>query len=109
MNSKHLGADYVFALDTAECAVMGAQGAVDVLYAKQISQLNDEEKTDFISKKVQEYQQEVVGYKEGLKKGYIDEIVQLFDLRKALNDKITKIIAKKRISFVGKKHGNIPL
>lgn len=109
MNSKHLGADYVYALQTAECAVMGAQGAVEIIYAKQIKQLEESEKEEFISKKELEYQQEIIGYKEGLKKGYIDELVDLDQLRLSIYKKINEIALSKKSVLLCKKHGNIPL
>lgn len=55
MSSKHLRADFVYAWPTAEIAVMGADGAADILYGKQMKNMNPAEKAAFRSEKIDEY------------------------------------------------------
>jgi acetyl-CoA carboxylase carboxyltransferase component len=110
MNSKHLGADYVYAWRTAEVAVLGASGAVEVLYAKDIKEKCGEDKDIFIKEKKKEYESEVINYKKGLEQGYIDELIEIEDTREILYNAITKLIRCKRVKkFHKNKHGNIPL
>lgn len=108
MNSRTMRADRVFAWPTAKAAVMGEQGAVEILYAKELKQMEKETREAFIAEKAEEYQKEVVGYKLGLEHGYIDELI----LPEQTRDKIYDVIVKsKRRSLIRikKKHGNIPL
>lgn len=108
MNSRTMRADRVFAWPTAKAAVMGEQGAVEILYAKELKQINKEDREAFIAEKAEEYRREVVGYKLGMDHGYIDELIKPEETR----DKIYEVIIKnKRKLKIGlkKKHGNIPL
>lgn len=111
MNSKHLGADYVYAWPTAEVAVLGASGAVEVLYAKDIKGKNGEDKERFIKEKKKEYEREVINYKKGLEQGYIDKLIEIEDTRETLYHAVTNLIRCKRVNKFHKrrKHGNIPL
>lgn len=101
MSSKHIGADVNFAYPTAEIAVMGPEGAINILYRNKFS---DEEKT----KAVNEYREKFANPFKAASLGYIDEIIHPKDTR-------SKIIAalemtrNKRKSNPPKKHGNIPL
>ena len=112
MNSKHLGADYVIAWPTAEVAVMGEDGAVEILYAKELKNLSGKEKTDFLDKKKAEYKAEVINYKHGLEMGYIDQVIKPSETRETVVALLNDALRKKKLrkaKILRKKHGNIPL
>ncbi len=108
MNSRTMRADRVFAWSSAKVAVMGEQGAVEILYAKELKQMDKDAREKFIAEKAEEYQKEVVGYQLGLEHGFIDELI----LPEQTRGKIYEVIVKnkrKTIARIRKKHGNIPL
>ena len=112
MNSKHLGADAVIAWPTAEVAVMGEAGAVEILYAKEIKSLSGREKDEFLERKKAEYKEEVINYRHGLEMGYIDEVIQPSETRETVFVLLTDALKRRRrkkIKTLRKKHGNIPL
>lgn len=99
MCSKELGADYVFAWPTAEVAVMGAEGAVKILYKKQV-----DGNQELLNEKIREYEDNFSTPYHAAKLGYIDDII----LPKDTRDCITRILSNtKKINVVP--HGNIPL
>ena len=106
MCSHHLRADFVFAWPTAEIAVMGAKGAVEVLYARESRKTEDPQA--FLEQKEQEYAEAVVNPFVAAKRGYIDDIIEpsrtRFRIVKAL-----QLLKNKRDTNPMKKHGNIPL
>ncbi len=107
MCSKHLGADQVYAWPNAQIAVMGAEGAVDVLYRKEISAASDPKQAR--SDKIEEYNQEYLNPHLAAKQGYIDEIIAPENTRIRIFESL-KIFSKKRpIERVAKLHGNMPL
>jgi len=101
MSSKHIGADINYAYPTAEIAVMGPDGAINIIYRNK---LNDEEKV----KAVQEYRDVFANPYKAAELGYLDEIIwprqTRFKIIQALE--MTKNKSK---SNPPKKHGNIPL
>jgi acetyl-CoA carboxylase carboxyltransferase component len=106
MNSIHLGADFVFAWPKAEIAVMGAEGATDIIFSKQIRSSENPVKT---KKELME------GYKEKLFNpyaaamlGYITDVIFPNETRYKLINAI-EMASRKRESLPQKKHGNIPL
>ncbi len=110
MGSKHLGADINLAWPTAQIAVMGAQGAVNILYRKQIAdaQAKGEDVDAARAKFIEEYETELANPYIAAERGYIDAViapsetrVQVIKSLRALRNKQTKLPAKK--------HGNIPL
>ena len=107
MCSKHLGADFVFAWPTAEIAVMGAQGAVDVLYAKQMKGMPDGE--DLRSQKIQEYNEKFLSPDIAVKLGYVDDIILPQDTRDKLFMFLWILRNKKATTMPDKRHGNMPL
>lgn len=111
MNSKHLRADYVFAWPTAEAAVMGGAGAVEILYARDIKSKNEIERAAFIKEKEAEYEKDAIGYIKGLERGYIDRLIEIKDTREILYETLIKLIRNKKIKKfnASRKHGNIPL
>lgn len=102
MSSKHIGADVNLAFPTAEIAVMGPEGAVNILYRKQ--NLTEEQKKE----KVKEYKEQFASPYKAAELGYIDEIIYprqtRFKLIQALD-----MTENKTEDFPAKKHGNIPL
>ena len=106
MCSKHLGADFVFAWPKSEIAVMGAEGAIEILYAKE---MKDPSKAEEIARKTEEYKAEIMTPTIAAERGYITEIIEPSSTRKHLIDSYnfleTKIFTNKPL----KKHGNIPL
>jgi propionyl-CoA carboxylase beta chain len=102
MSSKHIGADVNFAYPTAEVAVMGPEGAVNILYKKE--KLTDEEK----KKRVDEYKRRFASPYKAAELGYIDEIIHPRDTRFKLIQSLEMTQTKSR-SNPPKKHGNIPL
>ncbi len=109
MGSKHLGADSVYAWPGAEAAVMGGEGAVSILYRKQISELSREERQTYKEKKILEYNNNFLNANRGLGEGYIDTAIQPEATRKMLFDDLITYSGKKTNKEFYKKHGNIPL
>ncbi len=106
MGSQHLGADLVFALPTAEIAVMGPEGAANVIFKKQIESASDPES---------ERQAQIEGYRESFanpylaaSRGYIEQVIHPGDMRKKLVESLRLTVSKAE-SSPEKKHGNIPL
>lgn len=109
MCSKHLRADFVYAWPDAEIAVMGAEGAVDILFAKAMRTLSPEEKKAFREEKIGEYNKDFMNAKVATMHGYVDEIIRPDATRERLYSDILMLRGRKMISGVTKKHGNIPL
>jgi propionyl-CoA carboxylase beta chain len=106
MNSKHLRGDISYAWPTAEIAVMGPEGASEIIYAKEIkSSENPEEK---LKEKISEYREHFANPYVAAGKGMIDEVIEpkitRYKLIKAL-----EMLKNKRDDNPPKKHGNIPL
>lgn len=108
MCSKHLGADMVFAWPTAEIAVMGAKGAVEVIstYRKEINEAeNKQEKTQ---EKINEYEDAFNVPYLAAQRGYIDAVIIPSETRVRLIDALEAMVTKTEV-LPAKKHGNIPL
>jgi propionyl-CoA carboxylase beta chain len=106
MSSKHLRGDINYAWPTAEIAVMGAKGAVEVLYGRQAKKEEDPKK--FLEEREQEYQNTVANPYVAAERGYIDDIVEPARTRIRIINAL-KIVENKRDTNPMKKHGNIPL
>ena len=108
MCSKPLGADMVFAWPSAEIAVMGAKGAVEVIstYRKQITEAED--KTAKRQEKIKEYEDAFSVPYLAAKRGYIDDVIIPSETRVRLIDAMDALHTKNEI-LPPKKHGNIPL
>ena len=106
MCSKHLGADFVYAWPKAEIAVMGAEGAIEILFAKELKDPNKAAEVQAASEK---YKNEIMTPYIAAERGYITEIIQPEETRKRIVASFdfleTKIFTNKPL----KKHGNIPL
>jgi len=106
MNSKHIGADLNFAWPTAEIAVMGAKGASEIIFRKEISEAEDSEAK--LAEKETEYAELFANPFEAAKRGFIDEVIMPHDTRRKLLKGFSMLEHKKVLRPV-RKHGNIPL
>jgi propionyl-CoA carboxylase beta chain len=106
MNSKKLGADIVFAWPIAEVAVMGAEGAVDIIFRKEIESSEDPVATR--NQYIEDYKKKFMNPYIASANGYVDEIILPETTRKKLIDAF-EMLQDKDIRIPGKKHGNIPL
>ena len=106
MSSKHLGADMIFAWPTAEIAVMGAQGAANIIYRKEITEAEDPvAKKD---EKIKEYEDLFSNPYRAAERGYIDAIIRPAETRLRLIDAL-EAMSTKAETLPPKKHGNVPL
>ena len=106
MNSKHIGADINLAWPTAEIAVMGAKGASEIIFRKEISSSEDPEKT--LEAKEREYGEKFANPYHAAERGFIDEVIDPAESRRKLI-KAFNILAGKKVVQPKRKHGNIPL
>ncbi|MCB1049538.1 MAG: acyl-CoA carboxylase subunit beta [Acidobacteria bacterium] len=106
MASKHLRTDLNFAFPHAELAVMGSDGAVNILYRKELAEAADPE--TLRNQLVAEYQEIHSSPFIAAEEGYLDEIIEPRDVRKKLIQGLN-MLANTRESMPAKKHGNIPL
>lgn len=106
MNSKHIGADLNFAFPTAEVAVMGPKGAVEIIFKKEIAAADDPEKK--LAEKVNEYTEKFANPYGAAARGYVDEVILPEETRIKLI-KGFQMLENKVDVMPKKKHGNIPL
>ncbi len=106
MNSKNIGGDFNFAWPTAEIAVMGPDGAVAVLYRKEL--LEAEDPAAMKKDLVKTYRDEIANPYIADEKGYIDEVIDPAVTRQKLIVAF-EALQNKHVSAPSKKHGNIPL
>ena len=106
MNSKHIGADMNFAYPSAEIAVMGAKGASEIIFRKEIKAAADPEAT--LAEKEAEYAEKFATPYRAAQRGFIDEIILPKDTRRKLI-KAFALLENKTVNLPKKKHGNIPL
>ena len=106
MSSKHLRTDVNLAWPTAEIAVMGADGAVNILYKREIDAATD--KVAARAEKIAEYREKFANPFVAASRGYLDEVIRPSQTRQKL---ISALVAldSKRDKNPPKKHGNIPL
>jgi propionyl-CoA carboxylase beta chain len=106
MNSKHIGADFNFAWPGAEIAVMGAKGASEIIFKRDIAVANNP--AEKLAEKEKEYADKFANPYEAAKRGFIDEVI----LPKNTRRKLIKAFASlenKKVDAPKRKHGNIPL
>lgn len=106
MNSKHIGADFVFAWPKAEIAVMGADGAVEILYGRELA---GDESGELKRKLVGEYATEYLTPNYASRSGYVDEIIDPDETESKVIAAFEILKSKTSSSPYPKKHGNIPL
>jgi len=106
MCSKSLGADAVFAWPTAEIAVMGSEGAVNIIFKKEISRAENKESAK--QKILEEYEAEFATPYKAAERGFVDDIIEPHTSRQRIVDAFN-MLQGKREKRPPKKHGNIPL
>lgn len=106
MNSKSLGGDFNFAWPTAEIAVMGPEGAVSILYRKELIESGDPARLK--KELAARYRDEIANPYVADDKGYIDEVIDPIMTRKKLITAFSALESK-HVSVPSRKHGNIPL
>jgi len=106
MGSKHIRTDINFAYPTAEIAVMGAEGAVGILYRREITGAGDSEQAK--RTRIDEYQEKFASPYVAAERGYIDEVIEPRMTRPKLV-RALKLLENKRDNNPPRKHGNIPL
>ncbi|HPX70022.1 MAG TPA: carboxyl transferase domain-containing protein, partial [Bacillota bacterium] len=106
MCSKDLGADMVFAWPSAEIAVMGPDGAANIIFKKDIEGAEDPVQTR--AEKIQEYKDKFATPYIAAKRGYVDSVIEPSESRPRLANAF-EMLASKRESRPAKKHGNLPV
>jgi len=106
MNSKHIGADMNFAWPTAEIAVMGAKGAAEIIFKKEIKEADDPEAK--WKEKEAEYAFKFADPYRAARRGFVDEIILPKNTRRKLIKAFT-VLENKKVTRPDRKHGNIPL
>jgi acetyl-CoA carboxylase carboxyltransferase component len=106
MSSKHIRADLNYAWPTSELAVMGAEGAVNILFKKELAEAADPVKRR--AELVAEYNERFCNPYLAAEAGYIDDVIQPRETRQKLIAGLQSL-AGKRQQLPPKKHGNIPL
>jgi propionyl-CoA carboxylase beta chain len=106
MNSKHIRADMNFAWPSAEIAVMGAKGASEIIFRKEIKMSDDPEAK--LAEKEKEYAEIFANPYKASTRGFIDEVIDPKDTRRKLI-KAFFMLSSKTVSRPHRKHGNIPL
>lgn len=106
MSSRHLGADQVMAWPSAEIAVMGAEGAANIIFRKEIEGAdNPAEKR---GEKIAEYRDQFATPYKAAERGYVDQVIEPRETRPRLANAL-EMLSTKRETRPAKKHGNIPL
>jgi propionyl-CoA carboxylase beta chain len=106
MSSKHIRGDVNFAYPTAEIAVMGPDGAVNILYRREMDAAPDA--ASFKEEKTREYREKFANPYVAAERGYIDEVIEPRDTRHRLIQ-VLDVLHTKRDTNPPRKHGNIPL
>ena len=106
MSSKHIRTDLNYAYPTAEIAVMGPEGAVNILYKTELKSVRDKEQ--FRSRKVAEFREKFASPYIAAERGFIDEIIEPSKTRRKIVAGL-RMLENKRDSNPPRKHGNIPL
>ncbi|WP_438866182.1 acyl-CoA carboxylase subunit beta [Paractinoplanes brasiliensis] len=106
MGSKHLGADLNFAWPTAQIAVMGAQGAVNILYRGELASADDPAARR--AELIQEYEDTLANPYIAAERGYVDAVIMPSETRAQVTRGL-RTLRTKRETLPPKKHGNIPL
>ena len=106
MASKHIGADVNYAWPSAEIAVMGPKGAVNVLYSDELEAADDPEQRR--EELIEEYREQFANPYIAADRGFVDDVLEPQDTRPQLISDL-EMLRSKRKSQPDKKHGNIPL
>jgi len=108
MSSKQLRGDLNYAWPSAEIAVMGAKGAIEVLHGRKLAELNDDDKMKFIEEKEVEYNEAFANPYNAASYGYIDDVIEPRNTRFRVIRAFQSLQTKKLVN-PPKKHSNIPL
>jgi propionyl-CoA carboxylase beta subunit len=106
MNSKHLRADVSFAWPTAEIAVMGSEGAVNIIFRKKIQAADDPQRER--AQLIADYEERFGNPYVAAERGYVDDVIEPADTRRRLVQAL-RMLRTKREQVPARKHGNIPL
>ncbi len=106
MNSKHIRGDFNFAWPTAEIAVMGPKGAVEIIFKKEIESSDNPEKK--IQEKVDEYREKFANPFIAAERGYVDDVIKPRETRQKLINAF-QLLKTKVDKNPQKKHCNLPL
>jgi len=106
MASKHIGGDVNYAWPSAEIAVMGPKGAVNILYRRELAAADDPEVRR--QELIDEYREEFANPYTAADRGFIDDVIEPPETRKRLIDDLEMLLSKRK-SLPDKKHGNIPI
>src|SRR3990172_2664409 len=106
MSSKHIRGDVNMAWPTAEIAVMGPDGAVNIIFRKDLAEADDAvaKKTELVN----DYREKFANPYVAASRGYIDDVIEPHETRARLINGL-EMLANKRDANPAKKHGNIPL
>jgi len=106
MNAKHINCDINYAWPTAEIAVLGAKGAAEIIYQKELKKAEDPEA--LLEERMEEYRRKFINPFMAAKRGYIDDVIFPRDTRHKLI-RTLQFLESKRAGRPDRKHGNIPL
>jgi propionyl-CoA carboxylase beta subunit len=106
MNSKHIRADISFAWPTAQIAVMGAEGAVNIIHRREIAAAKDDAAKR--SELIEDYEERFSNPYIAAERGYVDDVIEPQDTRRKLVRSL-EMLRSKRETIPQRKHGNIPL
>jgi len=106
MNTKSLGADLVYAWPTAEIAVTGPEGAVRILYRRELQQASNPD--DLLKQRIAEYRKLFANPYWAAEKGLVDDVIEPKDTRRVIATALEMLKTKREYRYP-KKHGNIPL
>ena len=106
MNSKSIGADLAFAWPSAELAVMGPQGAVEIVYRRELAEAADPAARR--AELVEEYTERYANPYVAAERGYVDDVIDPAETRRVLVRSL-RLLASKREELPNRKHGNVPL
>jgi acetyl-CoA carboxylase carboxyltransferase component len=106
MNSKSIGADLAYAWPSAELAVMGPQGAVEILYRKELAEADDSavRRTELVDEYIERYANPYLA----AERGFVDDVIDPAQTRAVLNRALA-VLRTKREELPKRKHGNVPL
>ena len=109
MGSKHLGGDINLAWPTAQIAVMGADGAVDILYRRDLAAVADsQDRAEVRRQRINEYEDTLFNPYIAAERGYVDAVIRPAETRSQVT-RALRALRTKRQTLPPKKHGNIPL
>jgi propionyl-CoA carboxylase beta chain len=106
MNSKSIGADLAYAWPTAELAVMGSQGAVEIVYRRELADAEDP--TTRRDELIDEYAERYANPYLAAERGFVDDVIDPADTRRLLAQSL-EMLSSKREDLPKRKHGNMPL